>query len=138
MNNKKEIPKELWDFMLNVKIKMALAHWARNKIGKSYERLLLQGLVYFFFMVAKQTQQTGDYFNAFKDTPLFIPSRLRGDPLPTEADSEIKSFVERARKIKGKKYRNPNAMKMAFRENFPGIPEARIVRWGNLKPNEIA
>jgi len=138
MPEQKEIPKELWDFMLKVKIQAALAYWARKKLGTKYERFLEQGLFYFFYLIAKQTQQTGDRFKAFKDTPLFIPSRLRADLLPTEADSEVKSFAERARKIKSKKYRNPVALNMAFRDNFPGMPNARIARWVKLKPTEIA
>jgi len=148
---------QLLEKVLMDKFEDALMMWAIEKMGEDFEKYVGRGLELFFTGVMIKQVADGVYtpegklipkpklsfLNSVRRSPLRFPVRLSKqagfpfDKFP-QLKKEYENILLRTRKIKKKRWRNPIAMTLRFKEILPGIDEARLWKYPSMKASQIA
>lgn len=128
----------------------SLANWARHRMGKDFKRYMDEAIKNFLFIVAVRAIWLEEKpSNIVSNAYLPIPQRLGKRNLRSPADPFSHMTVYRlmncyedilpnVRDIKKKRWRNPVAQAMCYKENLPGISTERANKYCAMKASEIA
>lgn len=134
--------KDLLDTIIWEKRKTALALWAVNKISQDQKELSEDMFMGGVLLLRKMTGC--DYLTAIKETPYIIPDKPgKKNAFGPKVNlfrvlNEYERTLILVKKIQKKTRRNATARKIAFKENFPGVPEARLGKYLFISASEIA
>lgn len=130
------------DIVVWEKRKMGLALWAATRVTPEQKRLA-DGIFYtFVFMLRKATGC--DYLTALREAPYVIPEKAQNkNPFGPQVNllhilDEYEGMLGLAKEIQRRKWRNQAAKLIAFKEKFPGLPEARLQTYSCWPAAKIA
>jgi len=126
------------------KRKTALALWAVKRVTPEQKEYADKLFYLFVFILMKATGC--DYHTALKEAPYYIPQQRQAknkNPFGPNVNlfriiDEYAKALSSAKKILKKKWRNPAAMLLTFKQTFPGIPEENINKYRSMRAAEIA
>ena len=122
---------------------VGLAEWAKKEMGDKYDQTMDMATRRYWGKLDKYINDTGrDLLEAVKNVPFEVPRRgvrksRRKATFSYQHLKEIESLERQIGKIKSKAPDNP-AFKHDMRETFGITDQARLTRYFNMKPSEIA
>jgi len=133
------------DHIVN-KIAYGLAKWAIKRMGEDFKDYLSQAREDFLFDVYQEVKENPTSVPiglALIKTPLMFPPRLRKrskskyHKIAFQLFREFQTLLPFVQKIKRKARAFSANAAVAFKEQFPGVPEKRLERYREMEPADI-